>query len=187
VTTQMVVVSAGTYHLPFNRLVDWMEPWVRANPTVHVVMQHGPSRELPGAENHGILPYARLLELCSMADAIVLQGGAGGVMDMRQLQRVPIVVPRIPVNDEVVDNHQLLFTERAAELRTIRRATTAEQLWLFLDRSLTGALDNHAARTEPTPGVSNVAELLTALPAPLSRSVQRRRLSHSLAGVLGRH
>jgi UDP-N-acetylglucosamine transferase subunit ALG13 len=182
----MVVVSAGTYHLPFNRLVDWMEPWVAANPAVHVVMQHGPSRELPGAENHEILPYARLLELCSVADAIVLQGGAGGVMDMRQLQRVPIVVPRIPVNDEVVDNHQLLFTQRAAELHTIRRATTAEELWRFLDNSLTGALDNHAARAEPTPGVSNVAELLTVLPAPIDPGIRRRRLGHALAGVLGR-
>jgi UDP-N-acetylglucosamine transferase subunit ALG13 len=182
----MVVVSAGTYHLPFNRLVDWMEPWVLANAGVHVIMQHGPGRPLPGAENHSILPYAELLDLCAVADAIVLQGGAGGVMDMRQLQRVPIVVPRIPVNGEVVDNHQLLFTERAAELHTIRRATTANELWQFLDRSLTGALDNHAERAEPTPGVSNVAELLAALPAPLSRGIRRRRLGHSLAGVLNR-
>jgi UDP-N-acetylglucosamine transferase subunit ALG13 len=123
-----VVVSAGTYHLPFNRLTEWMEPWTARHPDAHVVMQHGPGRPLPGAENHALLPYERLLELCAAADAVVLQGGAGGVMDMRTLHRIPIVVPRVPVDDEVVDDHQLVFTQLAAELGIITRVVTKEEL-----------------------------------------------------------
>jgi len=182
-----VVVSTGTYHLPFNRLVDWMEPWVGANPAVHVIMQHGPSRELPGAENVAILPYARLLELCATADAVVLQGGAGGVMDMRQLRRIPIVVPRVPVNDEVVDNHQLIFTEQVAHLNAIRRAVSKEELWSYLDASMAGNLQSHADMPVVTPGVSNITQTLSALPPALPRAVQLRRLCDSLSGVLRRH
>jgi UDP-N-acetylglucosamine transferase subunit ALG13 len=186
VSAPLVVVSAGTYHLPFNRLVDWMEPWVKANDGVHVIMQHGPSRELPGAENHDILPYAALLELCALAQAIVLQGGAGGVMDMRQLRRIPIVVPRVPVDDEVVDDHQLLFTERAAELNTITRATTKEQLWHSLDAALAGTLQTYAALSEETPGVANLAVALAEVPPPLGAVDRLRRLSRTSLDLAAR-
>lgn len=182
-----MVVSAGTYHLPFNRLVDWMEPWVADHPGVHVIMQHGPSRPLPGAQNHEILPYAHLLQLCSAADAVVLQGGAGGVMDMRQLNRIPIVVPRIPVNDEVVDNHQLLFTERVAELNAIKRAITKEQLWSYLDAALAGTLQTRAEQPVPTPGVVNVAMALSQLPTPVRLPERMRRLGDSLTGIIRHH
>ena len=181
-----VVVSAGTYHLPFNRLVDWVEPWLQANPGVHVIMQHGPSRSLPGAENYEILPYERLLELCVTADAIVLQGGAGGVMDMRQLGRIPIVVPRIPVDDEVVDDHQLLFTARVAELDAIHRATERERLWELLDAALAGTLPTQAERTQPTPGVANTARELSILPPRVKTLTRLRRLGGTLADILRR-
>lgn len=185
-TGKTVVVSAGTYHLPFNRLTQWMEPWVKANPEVQVIMQHGPSAPLRGAENHASLPYDELLDLCAAADAIVLQGGAGGVMDMRQLQRIPIVVPRVPVDDEVVDNHQLLFTQRIAELEIIYRVTTREQLWQALDATMAGELQTHARQAEPTPGVSNVAAALAGIPAPLRLSARIRRAGRSFATIVHR-
>lgn len=178
-----IVVSAGTYHLPFNRLVDWMEPWVAAHPKTRVIMQHGPSKPLRGAENHTLLPYAALLAMCASADAIVLQGGAGGVMDMRALNRIPIVVPRIPVDDEVVDNHQLLFTQRAAELDVIRRVTTREELWDAIDSVLAGTIVSHASDAVPTPGADNLAAMLAVPPDPLRLGERMRRLG-SLIGDL---
>lgn len=178
-----VVVSAGTYHLPFDRLVNWMEPWVDAHPEARVIMQHGPGKPLRGAENHPLLPYTRLLELCASADAVVLQGGAGGVMDMRALKRIPIVVPRIPVDDEVVDDHQLLFTQRAAELHAIWRVVTREELWAALDAMLTGELASHAAEAEQTPGVANLTVALDTLPSRLRPRDRMRRL-RSLVGDL---
>lgn len=177
-----VVVSAGTYHLPFNRLTEWMEPWTQAHPEVHVVMQHGPGKPLGGAENHEVLPYAQLLTLCSDADAVVLQGGAGGVMDMRALRRIPIVVPRVPVDDEVVDDHQLIFTERAAELGIIRRVLTREQLWSAIDAELAGSRVSQAAPV-PTPGVANLAAMLEELPTPLPLGERARRLARVVRGL----
>ena len=173
---QTVVVSAGTYHLPFDRLVDWMQPWVDSHPDARVIMQHGPSKPLKGAENHELLPYSELLELCESAEAVVLQGGAGGVMDMRALNRIPIVVPRIPVDNEVVDDHQLLFTQRAAELNVIFRVTTQQELWDAIDAALLGELDTHAVHSTPTPGVARLGEVLTSLPKPLRFRERTRRL-----------
>ena len=181
-TGPTVIVSAGSYHLPFNRLVDWMEPWVLRHPEVQVIMQHGPSRPLPGAENHRTLPYQRLLAICADATAIVLQGGAGGVMDMRALRRIPIVVPRIPVDDEVVDDHQLLFTERIADTGAIYRVLEREQLWRYLDLAISGALTTEAPRPDPTAGVQNVFAALSELPPAISGIKRLGRLARAVVG-----
>lgn len=157
-TGPLVVVSAGTYHLPFDRLSAWTQEWLTRHPDVRLVMQHGPSRPVPGAENVEILPYTELLELCRAADAVVLQGGAGGVMDMRALGIVPIVVPRVPGDGEVVDDHQLVFSAEMAELGIIRRALTSEELSELLDRSLSGEIP--APGTIATPGADAVRSLL---------------------------
>ena len=181
---QTVVVSAGSYHLPFERLRDWMEPWVAEHPSVHVLMQHGPSRPLPGAENHAVLPYAELLDRCRVADAVVLQGGAGGVMDMRAIGRIPIVVPRVPVDDEVVDEHQLIFTERAEQLGAVLRATTRDELWAYLDGVLSGRVESRTPRREPTPGVAAAAHVLESVPPSLPTKVRMRRIGRTVRGIL---
>ncbi|MCT1479519.1 glycosyltransferase [Microbacterium sp. p3-SID336] len=154
----LVVVSAGTYHLPFDRLSGWVEEWLQRHPDVRLVMQHGPSAPVAGAENVEILPYSDLLTLCREADAVVLQGGAGGVMDMRALGIVPIVVPRVPGGGEVVDDHQLVFSAEMAELGIIRRALSAEELAAQLDASLSGDLP--APGSIATPGADAVRTLL---------------------------
>lgn len=179
-----VVVSAGSYHLPFDRLMTWMEPWVAEHPDVRVVMQHGPGRALPGAENHATLPYASLMALCADADAVVLQGGAGGVMDMRALARIPIVVPRVPVGREVVDDHQLLFSQKAAELGVAYRATTAEELWRMLDDAIAGTIRTRSDRGAPTPGVAAVGALLSTLPVPIGPAERLRRVARTTAGIV---
>lgn len=156
----LVVVSAGTYHLPFDRLSRWIQEWLDGRDGVRVVMQHGPSQPVKGAENVRMLPYAELLELCRSADAVVLQGGAGGVMDMRALGIMPIVVPRVPGNGEVVDDHQLVFSAEMESLGIIRRALTAADLARLLDQALADDDANAAPPAIATPGAEVVRELL---------------------------
>ncbi|MCW2829609.1 MAG: glycosyltransferase family 28 C-terminal domain protein, partial [Aeromicrobium sp.] len=73
-----VAASVGTYHHPFDRFVSWLEPWTSEN-SARVVFQHGSTRPIEGAENHQMLPPGALLDLYREADAVVIQGGAGGV------------------------------------------------------------------------------------------------------------
>ena len=180
-----VVVSAGTYHLPFSRLVEWVEPWSRRHPEVRMIVQHGPGITLPGAENHRILAHSELLRLIALADVVVLQGGAGGVMDARSLGRIPIVVPRIPIDNEVVDNHQLIFTEKAAALGLVHRATTPQQLEELLDAALAGELRTRAAEGGQTEGIISIAELLDELPPPLPAGERLLRLLRLRRGSPG--
>lgn len=188
VTRQItVVVSAGTYHLPFHRLSEWVQPWADAHPDVRIVMQHGPGTPVRGAENHEILAYDELLALYATADAIVLQGGAGGIMDMRALGRVPIVVPRVPKDDEVVDDHQLLFTEEMAELGLIHRVTSRDALWARLDEAVAGSLVTRVDHAEATPGVDGVSDLLTRPPHKLGARTRFRRQIAAAGQILHRH
>lgn len=181
-----VVVSVGTYHLPFNRLIDWTQPWVTGHPDVDVFVQHGPSQPVAGAENVEILPYAELLRRCEKADAIVLQGGAGGVMDMRALDRIPIVVPRVPQGHEVVDTHQLLFTAEMEAIGIIHRVTTRAALWERLDDALAGRIPTRSTHAAPTPGVERVTQLLEAPPGKLHVAARIRREIRSVRNILTR-
>ncbi|MFE5409673.1 glycosyltransferase [Microbacterium sp. NPDC056569] len=179
-----VVVSAGTYHLPFDRLSEWMQRWHDDHPEVRLLVQHGPSRPVEGAENVALLPYSELLALCAEADVVVLQGGAGGVMDMRSLKVIPIVVPRVPGDGEVVDDHQLVFTAEMAKLGLIRRAATFEELDSLLASSLQPAphVQPHAGEIA-TPGVQRVADLLSRPVRKLPWRYRLRRLIRSALGI----
>lgn len=176
----------GTYFHPFDRLLDWIEPWAEAHPDVMFVVQHGPGRALAGALNHDFVSYDHLLDLFAAADVIVLQGGAGGVMDARELGRVPIVVPRRPVDDEVVDSHQLIFTGKAAELGLVYCADSRDDLWSLLDDCLDGTLPTRHDDHEHSPGSAALAALLADSPESLPLSARRRRLARSLQLLFGR-
>jgi len=185
VTATTIVVSMGTYFHPFDRLLDWIEPWADEHPDVVFVVQHGPGRPLAGAHNHDFVSYDYLLDLFAAADVIVLQGGAGGVMDARELGRVPIVVPRRPVDNEVVDSHQLIFTGKAAELGLVHCADSRDDLWSMLDACLDGSLPTRHADHEHSPGSAALAALLADSPESLPLSARRRRLARSLRLLLG--
>jgi UDP-N-acetylglucosamine transferase subunit ALG13 len=186
VTSQTVLVSAGTYHLPFDRLAEWIEPWALRHPDVRVVMQHGPGRGVSGAENRASLPYEELLALIRSVDAVVLQGGAGGVMDARALGRIPIVVPRVPGDGEVVDDHQLLFTAEVARQQVVYRALADKELWELLDDALSARIPTRTRRTEPTPGTAVLAELLSQRVERVRVSTRLLRLARLASGRSGR-
>lgn len=178
-----LMVSAGTYHLPFNRLGDWISRWMLAHPEAQVIYQHGPGIPISGAENRVIIPADELMELFAAADAVVLQGGAGGVMDLRALQRIPLVVPRHPELNEVIDTHQLLFTEKASALGLVHRADEEHQLHDLLDQAVAGELKTRCGVAERTEGISQGVAVLNRLPQKLSMLTTFKRLASSILPV----
>ena len=156
-----VVASVGTYHHPFDRFVQWLEPWTTRN-RAKVVFQHGSTRPMRNSENHEVLSHQELLEQYRSADAIVLQGGAGGVMDARKVGRIPIVVPRIPVNQEVVDDHQVILCRRLADLGVVHVAESAEELARLLDGTRAGTVSSRLDKSRSSPGVREAVRLLAS-------------------------
>ncbi len=183
-----VVASVGTYHHPFDRFVQWLEPWTTQN-DAFVVFQHGCTRPMQESDNHEMFSPKELLDHYSSADAIVLQGGAGGVMDARKVGRIPIVVPRIPVDHEVVDNHQVVLCRRLADLGLVHVAESADDLARLLDGVREGTVPSRVENSgHPSPGVSEAVRLLTYPHVPRANLDQRdliemRAVRHP--GILG--
>ncbi|MEH3032537.1 MAG: glycosyltransferase [Aeromicrobium erythreum] len=179
-----VVASVGTYHRPFERLVSWLEPLVRSG-EIDLVLQHGSTRPVDGAENHAMLAPDELLAHYAVADVVVLQGGAGGVMDARRAGRVPIVVPRLPVDDEAVDDHQVHLARRLAELGHVHLAESADELHALLRSAGAGTLPTRLAAQRPTDGVGRAVRALSRPPeAPPRRGLVRALVPASLARTL---
>jgi UDP-N-acetylglucosamine transferase subunit ALG13 len=178
--TFSVVVSAGTYHFGFDRLMSWTESWLDRHPDVQATVQHGTSRPVRGAANRDIIPHPELLDLYRGSSAVVLQGGAGGVMDARELGIIPIVVPRIPVGDEVVDDHQIVFAHRLESLGLIHVAESENELHRLLDLAVANELPVRPKQPAALSGPTAVAAALDALMA--APAVRRRtRLVRRLA------
>ncbi len=170
-----VVASVGTYHHPFDRFVDWLEPWT-GDHHVDLTFQHGSTRPIEGADNRTMMSPADLLAQYRDADVVVLQGGAGGVMDARRAGRIPIVVPRVPVDQEVVDDHQVVLSRRLAEMGLVHVAESREELHRLLDEVAAGTLPTRTGEVVPTAGVVEAVRLLSDLPEARRDDEGRTRL-----------
>lgn len=132
-----VVVSVGTDHHRFDRLMDWVEEWAPTAPAdVVVFVQHGASRPPRHTEARPMLPKSELIELMNSATAILVQGGPGGIMDARRVGRLPIAVPRLAKLDEVVDDHQVTFCRHMVAVGKIALAESRDEVFAALNAAL---------------------------------------------------
>lgn len=159
-----LVVSVGTDHHHFDRLVRWTDSWVESQSFwVDYTVQHGASMPSRVGTNVALLPRRQLLALIRRATIVVTQGGPGSIVDARSCGRVPIVVPRLRRYDEVVDDHQVPFCELMARQGACLVATDQESLHTLLDQAVA---DPHQLRRPAPPS-----------PAPATADVVARQLS----------
>lgn len=136
-TPPLVLVSVGTDHHPFDRLVAWVDSWVDAQAgDVELVVQHGTSRPSRTGENYTIIPRTRLLELFREATVVVTQVGPGTILDANSVSRRPIVMARDPRLGEAVDGHQVPFGHFMADRGTAWITDSEAGLHTHLDRAL---------------------------------------------------
>lgn len=133
----LVLVTVGTDHHPFDRLMDWIDAWLAdTTRVVRCVAQYGTSRPPRHANGVPKLAYADLQRLVAEAHVIVSHAGPGAIMDSRQAGLKPIVVARRHDLGEHVDNHQVAFGRRFAELRLINLAADEAGLRGHIESSL---------------------------------------------------
>jgi UDP-N-acetylglucosamine transferase subunit ALG13 len=158
VGTPLVVVTVGTDHHRFDRLVEWVEHWFaeRAD-EVRVVAQTGTARPSSTFPCQAYLAPAELEEAVNAATVVVSHGGPATIMGVRKLGLMPIVVPRDPARDEHVDDHQQRFGRWLAARGEVALATTEAELHGRLDAALAdpaayrladGGTDPHAEAVE---------------------------------------
>lgn len=134
----LVFVTVGTDHHPFDRLVAWANAWVAAgrHHGAPCLIQTGTSKPPEHAEWRNYLRYDEMVEAMSRAVAVVCHGGPATIMDARRLGRLPIVVPRSSRLGEHVDDHQQRFAGRLADLGQVHVASSQDELFALLDRAL---------------------------------------------------
>lgn len=131
-----LLVTVGTDHHPFGRLLEWVHDWSSAHPDVSLLAQSGASPVPAGLPARPFLGPDELRTLIAQASVVICHGGPGTIAECHHAGRRPVVVPREHARGEHVDDHQVRFTERLDAADQIHRATTREELYRLLDRSL---------------------------------------------------
>lgn len=173
-----MVVSVGTDHHRFDRLVGWMDDWAARHPDVRVVIQRGGAPDTAHAESAPLIPYDELRALFTQATAVVSHGGPSTVMDARAAGRIPVVVPRDPAHGEHVDGHQIRFGHHLRRYALATVATTRDDVEAAVEAVL--ADPNRfavPAALADLPGVvafGDVVDDLLGLPAVTIAEARRR-------------
>ena len=163
----MIFASVGSSTIPFDRLVRALEG---VETDEDLVVQTGVSTVRPRrAKVLDYLGYDEFVALIRSARVVVTHAGAGSVITALGEGKRPIVVPRRAAQREAVDDHQVTFARRAAELGLV---TVVEDVSL-----LAAALRDH----EPSPG----SERLRAQSDRAGAAVVHRALRRPGEGRLG--
>lgn len=141
-----MLVSVGTDHHPFDRLVRWMDGWLgaRTNGAVTCLVQYGASRPPDRARGLAYLDHPDLGQIMGGAHVVVCHGGPSTIAEARRNGHFPIVVPRDPRLGEHVDDHQQRFARRLADAGLVRLAISREDLVRALEDTLA-----HAGHVHP--------------------------------------
>jgi UDP-N-acetylglucosamine transferase subunit ALG13 len=164
-----LVVSLGTDHHRFDRLIEWTENWVTAAPFhTDLFVQYGSSRAPRIGAGAQLLPRTEMLERYRKADIVVTQGGPGSILDVASVGKLPIVVPRHPDYNEHIDGHQVVFGRFMADRS---EAILIEDEVTFDDVLDHAAIDPGSLRR--TPRRSPASETAAALAAVVDDVMQR--------------
>ena len=154
----MILVTVGMSNLPFDRLIGVADDLAAGGETV--IAQYGAARVRPQrAICVDYLPFVELQERVSRARLVVCHAGIGSIAMCLSIGLRPIVVPRLKRLRECVDEHQVTFGQRLAELGL---ATVIED-------------------------VSELAEAVRSVPSRQPRTGLSRQLADELVAYIGSH
>jgi UDP-N-acetylglucosamine transferase subunit ALG13 len=164
-----VLVTVGTDHHRFDRLVRWVDAWAAAHPEVEVFVQHGSAAPPAHARGAPTIDPGELAQRTARATAVVCHGGLSSIMEVRAAGLLPLVVARDPERGEHVDGHQQAFTRHQAGQGRILLLDTEADLHAALDRALVEPPRLDAGATDVSAAVDRVAALVDDLLARVSR------------------
>jgi UDP-N-acetylglucosamine transferase subunit ALG13 len=187
------VVTVGTDHHPFDRLIGWVNDWLGQHPEriPGFVVQRGPASIEPACAAPRFLDAVQLDALLDGADVMICHGGPGSIADAWARGHVPIAVPRLRRYGEVVDDHQVDFCTKLAELGRIRLAQEPATLARLLDEAISDRAQFRMSGPTADVGAAvarfgTLVEELVARPPgrrPLFRRVRRARRGLPEAGT----
>lgn len=169
-----VLVTVGTDHHRFDRLIGWVDRWAAEHPDADVLVQHGSADPPANGTAVVMLGYEELVAEMAAADVVIAQGGPATIMDARSVGQRPIVIPRLARFQEVVDDHQVAFTDWMAAKDLVWLAGDEAELHTLIDAAIA---DPTRVRIPPERGASAATiDAFRAVVDPLTdRRAGRRR------------
>ena len=103
----LIFLTLGTHPQPFERALDWA---LAARGDEDLVIQHGstpPRSGESGVRWIEFAPYEEMVELIRVSSVTVCHAGVGTAVTVVEAGRRPVLLPRLSVHGEHVDDHQL--------------------------------------------------------------------------------
>ncbi|MCA6640180.1 glycosyltransferase [Streptococcus thermophilus] len=113
----MIFVTVGTHEQPFNRLIQKIDELVRDGEIEDdVFMQIGYSTYEPKYTKwEKFIGYETMERCMNEASTIITHGGPSTYMQVLQLGKIPIVVPRQMKFDEHINDHQIWVSKQVVK------------------------------------------------------------------------
>lgn len=115
----MIKVALGTEKFQFTRLMEWLDQAIDEAvlpENEEILVQSGSTTYIPKHKNITMIPtvpFSQQMEEFKQARISIIHAGIGNVLDLVDLNKVPIIVPRDPMRKEHLDGHQLDFCKVA--------------------------------------------------------------------------
>ncbi len=112
----MIFITVGTHEQSFDRLVKYMDGWANIHDE-DVIIQSGYTTYVPKyCKWSRIYSQKILASYIEKARIVVTHGGVSSIIAALQKGKIPIVVPRRKEFNEHVNNHQVEFCKKFAEI-----------------------------------------------------------------------
>ena len=114
----MIFVTVGTHEQQFNRLIECVDRLKQSGIIDdEVIIQSGYSTYKPtSCKNMAIIPYSDMIKYIEEARIVITHGGPSSFIIPLQKNKIPIVVPRQKRYDEHVNDHQVEFCHKVADV-----------------------------------------------------------------------
>lgn len=120
----MIFVTLGTQAYPFDRLLKGLD-----GVDEELVVQGGASTHRPADSTwFDFVDYPELVELVRSARVVVSHAGVGSIVTAVAEGKRPVVVARLKRFGEAVDDHQLPFARRLAEVGLVEHVEDPAKL-----------------------------------------------------------
>lgn len=107
----MIFATVGSTQIRFDRFTEALA----ALPVEQLLVQHGPMEAPAGAAR--AVPYMQfpeVVENMERADTVVCHAGAGSILCALRVGHTPVVIPRLKLYEETIDDHQVEFSRALA-------------------------------------------------------------------------
>ncbi|MBT0948028.1 beta(1,3)galactosyltransferase EpsH [Streptococcus lutetiensis] len=151
----MIFVTVGTQKFQFNRLLQAIDDYSRKTDE-EIFGQIGNSTYFPqNYEYKHFLDKNEFRHKMESSDLIITHSGVATIIEALKLNKPVIVVPRLEMYGEHVDNHQVQIAESFDESNLVLKCSDLNQIIFLVDRAKKQKFKKYVSQRN---GVINIIE-----------------------------